>query len=281
MLRPAFQLPWRNSPPPPVLRIPSPLAGIADILTRLFIYLSLAKPGTGLFRKPTTSMFLSPGTRFVITILHRFRERERESWKTHPRRTLLENANYYRFDDSFQWSSLAAVGHRERRKREKERERKNPKNHDFSSYFRERESRVNRDSNSPSIFLTRHFSPEMGQWWKPFSRGKNGKEGETRYLDSSPLERGESNIDENSSCRLLPCLTFIPLSFAAISSYEWRARVKSLQLSSVARRGEGRGTRIPCSWWDYEKLYFYLFRIDYWYPHIKHLSNIDVMLSII
>lgn len=52
-------------------------------------------------------MFLSAAARrFVITIPPFSRDGELKE----PAEEELENANYYRFDDSFQWSSLAAVG---------------------------------------------------------------------------------------------------------------------------------------------------------------------------
>lgn len=54
-------------------------------------------------------MFLSAAARrFVITIPPFSRSRDGELKE--PAEEEPENANYYRFDDSFQWSSLAAVG---------------------------------------------------------------------------------------------------------------------------------------------------------------------------
>lgn len=56
-------------------------------------------------------MFLSAAARrFVITIPPFSRSRDGELKE--PAEEEPENANYYRFDDSFQWSSLAAVGRR-------------------------------------------------------------------------------------------------------------------------------------------------------------------------
>lgn len=75
-------------------------------------------------------MFLSAAARrFVITIPPFSRSRDGELKE--PAEEEPENANYYRFDDSFQWSSLAAVGRRCR----------------LSLERKERESRINRDSN--------------------------------------------------------------------------------------------------------------------------------------
>lgn len=63
------------------------------------------------FSENRPPMFLSAAARrFVITIPPFSRSRDGELKE--PAEEEPENANYYRFDDSFQWSSLAAVGRR-------------------------------------------------------------------------------------------------------------------------------------------------------------------------
>lgn len=145
MLRAPFQ-----PNPPSSCYYPS---GIADILTRLFIHLSPAKPSAAtLFRKPTTYVSLQLAA-FVITI--------HQIWIWRVGERSGQNANYYRFDDSFQWSSLAAVGHRcqvsglrARREREGEKFRKkDPLLHDQFFSVTKRET-----ASTDSCLVCRLFS---------------------------------------------------------------------------------------------------------------------------